>query len=212
MTFPLVESVRGMTSLPRRKKRREHALESYREAIRCGRDCRSHCGVIEPCGRTLLSVMPAAHRRRFTFPKQFTERANWQRDSFADRSVAPFGHANFQRVDLLWKYFSHRPKTTCGRTANTGSFIDRMSSFIDDMSNLYLRSYWARNLRRAATSAISATPSTITASLRVLGANHAFRVARQIPRLARLAASAEEQASVLPQTPDDHRVRRAVWL
>src|ERR1700734_534286 len=39
-----------------------------------------------------------------------------------------------------------------------------MSCFIFDMLNLYLRSYLGRNLRRAGTSAISAVPSTMTAS------------------------------------------------
>src|SRR5450631_2271109 len=77
---------------------------------------------------------------------------------------ATYGHSNFQRVDLVWKNFSHIAKTTLGRTANTGSFMDRMSSFIEDMSKLYLGLYLAMNLRRAATSAISAMPSTITAS------------------------------------------------
>ena len=56
------------------------------------------------------------------------------------------------------------PKTTSGRTAKTGSFIERMSCFIAFISNLYLRSYLGRNLRRARTSAISARPSTMTAS------------------------------------------------
>ena len=121
-------------------------------------------------------------------------------------------HSNFQRVDLLWKYFSHKAKTTLGRTAKTGSFMDRMSSFIEDMSKLYLRLYLARNLRRAATSAISAMPSTMTASFGLLGADDAVWIDGEIARLARLAAGAEEQASVLPETPDDHGVRRAVGL
>src|ERR1700735_466527 len=77
---------------------------------------------------------------------------------------ATFRHANFQRVDLLWKCFSQKPKTTRGRTANTGSFMERMSAFIDDISNLYFRWYVDRNLRREAISASSATPPTITAS------------------------------------------------
>ena len=43
--------------------------------------------------------------------------------------------------------------------------MERMSSFIEDMSKLYLGLYLAMNLRRAAMSVISAIPSTITASL-----------------------------------------------
>src|SRR6266513_2532035 len=74
------------------------------------------------------------------------------------------GYSNSQRVDLVLKNFSHMAETILGRTANTGSFIERMSSFMDDMSKLYLGEYFARNLRRASTSAISAMPSTITAS------------------------------------------------
>ncbi len=123
---------------------------------------------------------------------------------------ATYGHSNFQRVDLVWKYFSHMAKTTLGRTANTGSFMERMSSFIVDMSKLYLGLYFARNLRRAATSAISATPSTMTASFACSVQTHAVGIARQIASFARLAAGAEEQASVLPEAPDDHRVRRCL--
>jgi len=49
-------------------------------------------------------------------------------------------YSNFHRVDLVWKCFSYIAKTVCGRREKTGSFIDRMSSFIVDISNLYLRS------------------------------------------------------------------------
>src|SRR5229473_3781112 len=73
-------------------------------------------------------------------------------------------YSNCQRVDFPMNSFSHKPNTTRGRTVKTGSFIERMSSFISFMSNLYLRSYEGRSLRRAATSATPAVPSTITAS------------------------------------------------
>src|SRR5215469_774232 len=49
-------------------------------------------------------------------------------------------YSNRQRVDFVWKYFSHSAKTTFGRTAKTGSFIESMSSFIFDRSQSYLRS------------------------------------------------------------------------
>ena len=49
-------------------------------------------------------------------------------------------YSKLQRVAFPTKSFSHRPNTTRGRTAKTGSFIERMSCFIPDMSNLYLRS------------------------------------------------------------------------
>src|ERR1700678_2603079 len=81
-----------------------------------------------------------------------------------DCERATLHYLNFQRVDFSAKCSSQKPNTTRGRTANTGSFIERMSSFIPFMLNLYLRSYVGRNLRRAATSVISAVPSTITAS------------------------------------------------
>src|ERR1035438_2470033 len=45
-----------------------------------------------------------------------------------------------------------------------------------------------------------------------LGADYAVGIARQVAGLARLAAGAEEQASVLPEAPDNHCVRRAVGL
>src|ERR1700689_3697664 len=72
--------------------------------------------------------------------------------------------SKLQRVYFSMNSFSHKPNTTLGRTAKTGSFMERMSGFIFDMSSLYLRSYGGRNLRRAGRSAISAVPSTITAS------------------------------------------------
>src|SRR5436305_9661447 len=81
------------------------------------------------------------------------------------RNVLTWDYSNCQRVDRFWKYFSQRANTTVGRTAKTGSFMDRMPSSIEDISHLYLRSYGAKNFLRAARSAISATPSTIMASL-----------------------------------------------
>src|ERR1700683_3386432 len=81
-----------------------------------------------------------------------------------NRSRVSQCYSNFQRVAFPTNSFSHKPNTTRGRTANIGSFIERMSCSMPFMSNLYLRSYARRNLRRAVTSAISATPSTITAS------------------------------------------------
>ena len=48
--------------------------------------------------------------------------------------------------------------------------------------------------------------------LRMLGADHAVRILRQVARFARLAASAEQQATVLPQAPHDHGMRRTIRL
>src|ERR1700674_4856168 len=68
------------------------------------------------------------------------------------------------RVVFSINFFSHNPKTTRGRTANTGSFIERMSFSIDAISQSYLPEYFASNRRRVGTSATRAVPSTITAS------------------------------------------------
>jgi len=46
------------------------------------------------------------------------------------------GYLSLQRVDFPTKHFSHKPKTARGRTATTGSFIERMPYFIPDMSAL----------------------------------------------------------------------------
>src|SRR5215831_5641374 len=61
-------------------------------------------------------------------------------NSLGDPMGQRWGYSNRQRVDFVWKYFSHNANTTLGRTAKTGSFIERMSSFIFERSQSYLRS------------------------------------------------------------------------
>src|SRR5580700_10547930 len=46
----------------------------------------------------------------------------------------------------------------------------------------------------------------------MLVAKHAVSILCQVAGFARVAAGAEEQAAVLPKSPDDHRVRRAIRL
>src|SRR5579862_4427603 len=48
--------------------------------------------------------------------------------------------------------------------------------------------------------------------LREFGADDTLRILRKIAGLARLAPGAEQESTVLPQSPDDHCVRRAVGL
>ena len=60
-------------------------------------------------------------------------------DKLRKNSVSASHYSNFQRVDRSINSFSHSPNTTRGRTAKTGSFMDKISSFIVDMSHLYLR-------------------------------------------------------------------------
>jgi hypothetical protein len=48
--------------------------------------------------------------------------------------------------------------------------------------------------------------------IRMLGTNDAVSILPKIPGLPRLASSTEKQSPILPQTPNDHRVRRAIRL
>src|ERR1700682_3153110 len=49
------------------------------------------------------------------------------------------------RVVFSINFFSHNPKTARGRTANTGSFMERMSLSIDAIYQSHLAEYFASN-------------------------------------------------------------------
>jgi len=97
---------------------------------RCERSNESNRSIPEGARRLSRSVRQGGD---FDFRPQISSGG----ESF---EASPVSYSNFHLVDLLWKCFSHIANTTSGRTANTGSFIERMSSFIVDMSNLYFRS------------------------------------------------------------------------